>query len=214
MEERSRRGRRSKKQALLLYFGAMIVILTVIGILDQLGYVLINSGVQYLLSGLLFCSALALCGVWLVGKIYRKWLRIVVGVADGLLVLGLAVLLVMLFRVNMMLTPNYYTLLESPEGEAVVVMRQISIDKDKIQARIGQADLSDQALENLGYSYSAYPCWGALFYNRNAGSEGNLEIGWNSSAQLMHEWTDSNHLYMYVESPEPGDGGELRLSLE
>lgn len=212
--ERARQPAAGRRNALLIYFGALIVSLTAVGILERLGYVMIDTGIQYLLTGLLFCSALAVCGVLLVNRIARRWLRMAAGLADGLLVLGLAVLMVMLFRVNQVLTPGCYAVLESPGGEKVVVMRKLNLDAQRIQARTGEADAVTGALEHLGYAYMAYPRWGGLFYNRNQASQGELEIGCASSAQLMHRWDADGNLHLYVENPEPGDGGELTLVLK
>ncbi len=219
--EKKERSIKSTKNFLFVYFAVLIIVLTVIGILEHMGYVLIRSGIQYLLFGLLLCSALGVCGLWLIRRSRRKWFQLLVGFADGLLVFALAVLLVMLFKLNSVVSAGYYATLTAPDGGAAVIMRRISTDEDRIRARRqarGAIDVleGDESfgIEDLGYIYMAYPRWAGLFYNQNAAGEGSVEIGCASSALLMHRWTDGHCLYMYVESPEAGDGGELTLTLD
>ena len=198
------------KRLLLGYFAALILLLTAIGIMTRLGYLLIRANVEYLLFGLFLCSALVAGLVWLCNRIRLKWLRIVAGGVGALLVLLLAMAVLMVYMMQMLFTrPTYYTTLTSGGKTDAVVLRRISDDETLAAERaeaLGETELTG---EHYGFLYEVHPRALHFFYNAKIVSDGRLEIGSESQAQLMYEWLDDETLHMYIDNPEPGDGGEL-----
>ena len=217
--ERERGPVRGVKLFLMGYFLLLILLLTGIGVMNWLGYGMIDAGMEYTLFGLLVCSALIAGAVWIVRRIQSKGIRIAVGTLCTLVIVALTLAMTSAFSLILVArTPLQYTALTSPGGEAVVVLRQVSIDGDRIaarrEARGETLDSQPASFEDLGYRYSAHPRVARFFYNRKAGAEGELEIGCASSAQLIYEWPESDVLHLYVGDPQPGDGGELTLKLD
>lgn len=217
--ERERKPFRGVKLFLMGYFLLLILVLTGIGIMNWLGYGIIDVSMEYALFGLLLCSALIAGAVWIVRRIQSKGIRIVVGALCTLVILALALAMMSAFSLILVArTPLQYTQLTSPEGRTVVVLRQMSVNGDRIverlEARGAGQDADAAKFEDLGYSYSAHPRVAHFFYNRKIQATGALEIGCASDAQLMYEWPEENVLYLYVDAPQPGDGGELTLELE
>ena len=52
-----------------------------------------------------------------------------------------------------------------------------------------------------------------MFYDKEAKSEGAIEIGVMSQAELMYKW-EGETLILYIENAEPGDAGETVLKLQ
>lgn len=202
----------------ITYFALLILVLTFIGAMGWLGYEMIDSSIKFMLFGLLAGSAMIAGVWWVVNRIWRKWLKIAVGA--GLTALALALILGMYLVLSFLLisaTPLPYMYIGSPGGQNTVILRQVSNDAELAQARMTaagkDASAGPQAEEDLGYRFSAYPTTLHFFYNRKAETEGALEIGMNSAAELKYEWTDDSTLRMWVENPEAGDGGEFVLRL-
>lgn len=206
---------RNIKWFVLGYFVLLILILTVIGILWQLGYMFIDMGLACGLFGLLLCSALVAGTVWLVKRVYAKAAKIFVGSLGVLLTFAAALALVMLSSLLLNFgIPAHYTTLVSDDGAAAVVLREFSANEELRQLR-NVTPQSDEEInfEQLGYAYSAYPRVMRFFYNTRQPAAGALEIGCYSQAQLMYEWLDGDELHLYIADAEPGDAGELRLKL-
>lgn len=206
---------RNVKWFVLGYFVLLILILTIIGIFGQLGYVFIDMGLACGLFGLLLCSALIAGTVWLVKRCYAKAAKILVGSLGVLLTFAAAVVLVIAssMMVNFGL-PAHYTTLISESGKAAVVLRQFSTNEELRQLRDVEADEEGEiSFAQLGYAYCAYPRFMRFFYNTKLPAEGDLEIGCSSQAQLMYEWTEGDVLHLFIADAEPGDAGELILKI-
>lgn len=204
------------------YFALLVLLLTVIGALNWLGYKMADISIQFALLGLLACSALIAGGIWLVKRISNTAIKLLAGAASGVLVLAVAGILLLVYSVSMFSSmPVFYTNLESPNGRGAVVLRSVSNDKEAADARRADrlaAEPSSAAdeyeLSDLAYSYTAYPRVAAFFYNMKKPCDGSVEIGCRSEAKLMYDWPDEDTLHMYIENPEPHDSGELTLILE
>lgn len=209
----------TSKHFVLLYFIALMLILTFFGVMNWLGYSLINMGVEYLLFGLLIVSAMIGGLVLLLRRLSRKAVKIIVGVPGVLLIFAAAVVMLTVFTVMLNLnTPSHYATLDNPNGGAVVVMREWGSDADLVDLRAETRWANDPDAvegeylsEDLGYSYFAAPRTLGIFYDTARKNEGYLEIGVNSEAQLMYQWEEAT-LKMYIENAEIGDKGETTLA--
>jgi len=209
------------KHFAIVFFGLLIVLLTFIGIMAWRGYVMVNMSTEYLLFGILIVSALIAGLAFLVKRIMFRAARIVAVVLGGLVIIVVAVVLLTFFTVMLNLnTPLHYSTLVSPEGKKVVVMREWGSDTELMDLRAADRWAADpEAKEgeftekDLGHSYFAAPRVLGMFYDTNAKSEGYLEIGALSAAELKHEWNGES-LRLYIENPENGDAGETTLNLE
>ena len=199
------------------YFALLILVLTFVGVMDWLGYRLTDLSLEFALFALLVCSALVALAVWLCRRIPQKWLQVVVGSISGMIVVAAAMGIMMVYSLTALYSmPVHYTTIASPAGEKAVVMRTLSRDMEAVAARtrlrLGEeADGEDPVLGDLAYEYVAYPEVARFFYNAKIRSAGSVEIGCESEAALMYEWTDDRTLHMYIENPEPYDQGELEL---
>lgn len=209
---------RGIKLFFVVYFALLMLVLTFIGVMGTIGYEMIDASVKFVLFGLLAGSAMIAGTLWVMGKIYRRWLKIVVGAS--LTALVLAVFLAMYMALSFLLisaTPLPYAYIGSPSGKNVVIMRRASTDSEMLSARLAAAGkdpaAGPQNQDDLGYSYAAYPTVLKFFYNKKADVQGAVEIGMASAAELHYEWTDDNTLSMSVQNPQPGDGGECTLSV-
>lgn len=203
----------------VIYFGALMLVLTFVGVMSSLGYEMIDSSIKFVLFGLLAGSAMIGGAWWLVKRIMRRWLKVLVGAAVTALVL--AVFLGLYLALSFMLisvTPLPYAYIGSPSGKNTVILRQLSTDAEMLGARMQAAGLDPangpQNEDDLGYSYTAYPTVMNFFYNKKADCRGAVEIGMASEATLRYEWIDDDTLRMTAENPLPGDGGECILSLK
>ena len=200
------------KKFFYIYFAALILALTGVGVMGWLGYRLLEEGVVFLLFGLLVCSALIALTVFLCKRIDRKWLRtltLVLGTALTI-VSGLAMLLVFTV-ITEFSVPAYYNSFESPSGKTAVVMREYSMNEELREQR---PMLYDDGTDKLGLSYTAYPRVAGIFYDTKRPGEGQLEIGLHSDAQLMYEWTGDSTLHLFIDNAQAGDEGEHSLTLE
>lgn len=206
---------RNVKWFVLGYFVLLILILTVIGIFGQLGYMFIDMSVACVLFGLLACSALVAGTVWLVRRFVSKAARILAGSLGVLLTFAAAVILALVSSLMLNFgVPAHFTTLVSEGGRAAVVVRQFGADEELRALRAGDPEAEDGVdFSRLGYAYSAYPRHLRFFYDTNRPAQGALEIGCSSQAQLMYEWIDGDKLHLYIEGAEPGDAGELYLNL-
>jgi len=203
------------------YFALLILLLTFVGIMDWFGYKMMDMTLEFAFFTLLICSALIALAVWIVKRVMRSWVKVVIGSAAGFVILALAMGIMSMMSVMLLYNiPMHYTTLTSPGGKAAVVMRLFSRDMDAANARAAerrledpQSDAEDYVLSDLAYEYTAYPKAAGFFYNSKKPSQGSVEIGCGSEGQLMYEWTDQNSLHMYIEGPETYDQGELTLNL-
>ena len=207
---------RGVKRFFMGYFLLLILTLTFIGVMGQLGYAPVDVSMVFALFGLLVCSALIALALWLVRKVRARGLRIAAGAVSALLILAIAMVMLAGFSLILVTAvPRHYTTLTSPSGRTVVVLQQLSADGERIEARCaarGETWNPDTAsADDFGYRYTAHPRVARFFYNEKVQAEGALEIGCASDAQLMYEWLDGDVLHLYVEGAHPGDGGELTL---
>ena len=209
------------KHFILILFAVLIALLTFIGIMNWRGYAMINMSTQYLLFGILVVSAMVAGLAALVKRIMSRAVKGIVVALGGIIIVVAAVVLLALstFILNVN-TPVPYTTLTSPAGKNVAVMREWGSDSDLMDLRAAERWANDPEAvegefekEDLGYSYFAAPKVMGMFYNKNAKTEGILEIGVMSQAQLMYKW-EGEVLTLYIENPEPGDAGELTLNVE
>ncbi len=209
------------KHFILLVFAVLIVLLTFIGIMNWRGYALVNMSTQYLLFGILLVGALVAGLAALAKRIMNRIIKGIIIALGGIIIVGAATVLLALctFILNVN-TPLPHTTLTSPEGKNVVVMREWGSDPDLMDLRAEARWANDPDAEegeftekDLGYSYFAAPKALGMFYNKEVRSEGTLEIGVTSAAQLMYRW-EGETLTMYIENAEPGDAGEITLELE
>lgn len=212
---------RNLKWFVLGYFVLLILILTVIGIFGQLGYMFIDMGLACGLFGLLVCSALITGTVWLVKRFYSKAAKILAGSIGVLLTFASAVALAMACSLLVNFgVPAHYTTLTSETSRAAVVMRTFSTNEElralraeSAQPADGEQEDAESIFADMGFSYCAYPRSFHFFYNNKRPAEGSLEIGCSSSARLMYEWTEADTLHLFIGDAERGDEGELVLKL-
>lgn len=204
------------------YFAVLVLLLTAIGALNWLGYKMADISIQFVLLGLLACSALIAGAVWLVKRISSTAVKLLAGAVSGVLVLAVAAILLLVYSMSMFSNmPVFYTNLESPDGKGAVVLRSVSNNKEVADARRADRLAADPPsaaeeyeLSDLAYSYTAYPRVAGFFYNMKKPCEGSVEIGCRSEAKLMYDWPDADTLHMYIENPEDHDFGELILTLK
>lgn len=200
------------KKFFYIYFAALILVLTGVGVMGWLGYRLLKESAVFLLFGVLICSALVALTVVLCKRIDRKWLRRLVATLGSALTIVVAVVLLVFFTImSEFAVPAYYNSFESPGGRVAVVLREYSANEE---LRAQRPLLNDDGSDFLGLTYAAYPRVAGIFYDSRCPGEGALEIGLHSSAQLMYEWTDENTLHLFIRDPQPGDAGEHSLRLE
>ena len=202
----------------IAYFALLMLALTFIGVMGSLGYEMVNPSAKFVLFGLLIGSAMIAGAIWIVRRIWRKWVKIAVGALLTVVILAVTVGMSLAFSLVLVAsTPLHYTTLTSPGGEAVVVMREISNDAGRLAERMQAAGLDatqgPRTEADLGELYTAHPRKLRFFYNKKVSGEGSLEIGRASEARLMYEWTDDAMLHLYIDAPEPGDGGEIFFPL-
>lgn len=208
------------KAFLIGYFALLILLLTVIGVMDWCGYKMLDMTLEFAFFTLLICSALIALVVWILRRVLRSWVKVVIGSVAGLIILALAMGIMSMMSMMLLYNiPMHYTTLTSPNGKTAVVLRLFSRDMDAANARAaerkaaeGQAGGEDYVLGDLAYEYTAYPRAAKFFYNSRKPSRGSVEIGCSSTGQLMYEW-EEDVLHMYIENPEEYDRGELTLDL-
>lgn len=204
------------------YFILLVLMLTFVGIMNWLGYKMSDTTLTFALFALLVGSALAALLVWIVRKLNRRWLKLMIAsigtVGIALLIAGIMVTSSLLLLYSI---PAQYTMLTSPNGKQAVLLRKFSRNMDAVNARADacrasetNADDDEYVLDDLAYEYIAYPQIGKFFYDSSRPAEGGVEIGCASAAQLMYEWRDDDTLYMYVENAEEYDGGNLELRFD
>lgn len=199
------------KKFFIIYFAALMLALTFVGIMGQLGYRLLEEGIVFLLFGVLVVSALIALTVFLSKRVGKKLLRSIVMVLGSAItiLLGLAMLVFFTFMTEFTV-PAYYNSFESPSGKVAVVLREYSGNEELRQMR---PIVYDDGTDQMGLVYKAYPRVAGIFYDSQKPGEGELEIGLQSSAQLMYEWTDESTLRLFIRDALPGDAGEHSLNL-
>lgn len=203
------------------YFTLLVLLLTFIGIMDWFGYKMLDMTLEFAFFTLLICSAMVAFTVWVVRRVLRSWIKAVIGSIAGIITLALAMGIMSMMSMMMLYNiPMHYTTLISPDGKEVVVLRLFSRNMDDADARAKmrraadpESDAEEYVLEDLAYAYTAYPKIAAFFYDSRQPSQGSVEIGCNSEAQLMYEWMDGDTLRMYIEAPEAYDHGDLILNI-
>lgn len=199
------------KKFLIVYFTALIVALTCIGIMGQLGYRLLKESYVFLLFGMLVVSALIALSVFVYKRVFNKVLKVVAVGVSGLICLAVGIgMLVVFTLMTEFSVPAYYNSFEAPSGKTAVVLREYSMNEE-LQAQ--RPLLHDDGTDFLGLTYKAYPRFAGIFYDSGKPGEGELEIGLHSAAQLMYEWTDDDTLHLFIRDAQPGDAGEYWLKL-
>ena len=209
------------KVLVILYFALLIVVLTFIGIMNQLGFCMINSSLEYTLLTMLICSAIILVTCLLVRRMTSRVLKWVFGILGSILTFGAGLVLLNFFMfLQIYNTPALFTYLQSPAGETAVVLRGINMQEDQVRARAElrrandpESSMDEFVFEDFGYSYSAYPRKFRYFYDTNADVSGEIVIGCDSSAVLMNEWLDDDTLHLFIQDPEAYDSGEWTLNI-
>lgn len=203
------------------YFALLILLLTFVGIMDWCGYKMMDMTLEFAFFTLLICSALVALAVWIVRRVMRSWMKVVIGSVAGFIILALAMgIMGMMSMMLLYNIPMHYTTLTSPGGQTAVVLRLFSRDMEAADARAAARRSADPdadeeyVLTDLAYEYTAYPRVAKFFYDSRNPGEGSVEIGCGSEAQLMYDWMDENTLHMYIESPDTYDKGELILNIE
>ncbi len=195
------------------YFALLILLLTFMGIMDWFGYKMLDMTMEFAFFTLLICSALIALAVWILKRVMRSWVKVVIGSVAGLIILALAMGIMSLMSMMLLYNiPMHYTTLAAPNGNEVAVLRLFSRDMDAANARAQvrraenpESDAEEYVLDDLAYVYTAYPKVAGFFYDSKLPSQGNVEIGCSSEAQLMYDWVDENTLRMYIENPESYD---------
>lgn len=212
---------RGVKIFFIAYFALLVLSLTFVGVMGWLGYAMIDISIEYALLGLLICSALIAAAVFACRRLMHSWAKIITGTALSLLAAAAAAVLLALYSMSLFSAkPVHYTTLTSPGGRDVVVLRSLSTDSERADARRAErlaanpaSPADEYVLGDLGYVYTAHPRCMHFFYNKKVAAEGVLEIGCASAAELKYDWQDADALHMYIENPENGDSGELSLVL-
>lgn len=176
------------KKFFYFYFGALVLMLTGIGVMGWLGYRLQQEGMVYLLFGILAVSALIALIVFICKRIQIRWLKIFTAVFSGMITLALAALMLVFFTWSSIFAlPNYYNSFESPSGKGVVVLREY-------------ADESYTAMR-----YTAYPKAAAFFYNTDKPGEGDLVLDLLGTDELLYEWIDESTFHLFTSNSRLGE---------
>lgn len=187
--------------------GLLMLMLAAVGVMNMLGYRLIEAAAAYILFGLFITMALGGFAIWIVRKIRKNGPRILVGILSAMLVSAMVLGMFVFFSfVGSFYTPQFHEKLQTENGRELVVLKQLSQHYAYDRAK----DSPDSALryEDLGYRYQIYPVFSKFFYNSKSPAEGSLEIGCTSSAGLNYAW-EGNVLRVTIENPEEYDVGEL-----
>lgn len=201
----------------LLVLLVLMVLLIVLGIMNNNGITLISAGL-YLYGMFAGIAILVGWGAYTVFRLFRgKNARLVVGTLLAV-VYFLAVMVCGSF-ISVLVgysVPQKFDTVVSGDHQ-VVILRGIDMDEERMQQRMETrlaADpegSSEPMPEDFGYSYYAFPQTMGVFYRSDAHVEGEIHIGYASQASLMIEWLDENTAHLFVENPEPGDGGDWYL---
>jgi len=186
------------KKFFIAWFSILILVLTGIGIMGRRGLELISAGTTHLLFGVLVVSAIIAAAWWIVGRITARWLKVFTGILFGVIAVGSAVIMYVVFTVMLLTSvPTHYTTLSNERCHAVV-MRRLEVDFDGNNAPI--------------YHYSVHPRAAGFFYNKKISGEGELMIPVESDAQLMYDWQDAHTIRLYAEGAD--EAGSLMLSFD
>lgn len=176
------------KKFFYFYFGALILMLTGIGIMGWLGYRLQEEGMVYLLFGVLAVSALIALAVFICRRVQLRWVKIFTAVFSGLIIAVLAFMMFVFFAwVSEFILPGYYNSFKSPSSKAVVVLREYA-DESYTSVR-----------------YTAYPRVAGFFYDTDKPGEGDLTRELLSPDELLYEWTDENTFHLFADNPQIGE---------
>lgn len=141
----------------------------------------------------------------------------------------------MTMQVTQLSMAHHYATIESPTGQKVAIMHVMDVplgDEEQVAALYARMDARYAALKEeagaepvdselvgdypyaaYGQVFSAFPKHLGLFYTSNVEAEGLIYRGVESESKLLFEWLDDNTLHLYLENPEPGDSGSVKLSL-
>lgn len=219
-DKKKRFQRLGQNRTMLMVLAVLAGITIVINLLRAAGLTLIH-GEYYLLLPLAILAVAVGWGVFtLIRLIRNKAVRVIVGVAAALALFILVMVGTTYLNVVISLTvPQRYATVSTQDGaHRLVVMRVMDSDESRIEAR-RQARLSanpdgdpEEAMEDLGYVYTAYAPAAGVFYRPDTLVEGEVYIGYASKATLMIDWEEDAAVgHFYVRDPEPGDGGEMRV---
>ena len=75
----------------IAYFALLMLALTFIGVMGSLGYEMVNPSAKFVLFGLLIGSAMIAGAIWIVRRIWRKWVKIAVGALLTVVILAVTV---------------------------------------------------------------------------------------------------------------------------
>lgn len=228
---------RGSDRAVLIILIAMAVVIAALSIMQRAGLAPVYGSLMLYLPA----AAVLLLAGWgvymLVRRVRRDALRrALVGVLVVLVLLVVTLGFSYLSFVSNVSIPQKYSTLTSPSGaHRLVLMRGLDLDEDRIAtrkaARLAAAqednattdtdseqetaaspDTAENAIEDYGYIYKAYPeALGGLFYRLDADVDGMAVIGYASAGTLMMEWPDEDTAHFYVKDPGPGDGGEITV---
>lgn len=221
----------------------LMVALIALSIIETMGYPLIYTHVTLLGTGVLVLVLLVWAAVAIFRRFSSRMSRIIAGTVLGLVVafvgmMGLTYLLT--YAQLAMLQP--YATISSPAGEKVAIMYTVDtgfVDEESLRAAEARMDarkaqldaeaaaagevvtettdetgVVDYPSEAYGFVYAAYPRVMGLFIDATADSQGLIYRGSASEAEIKFEWTDDNTVRFYLENPEPGDEGEIVLTLD
>ena len=97
---------------LIGYFALLILLLTFIGVMDWCGYKMLDMTLEFAFFTLLICSTLVALTVWIVRRIMRSWMKVVVGSLAGLIILALAMGIMSMMSMMLLYNiPMHYTTL-------------------------------------------------------------------------------------------------------
>ena len=109
---------RKVKLFIIGYFALLILLLTFIGIMDWMGFKMLDMTLEFAFFTLLICSALTALTVWIVQRIMRSWIKVVVGSLAGIIILALAMGIMSMMSMMMLYNiPMHHTTLTSPSGD-------------------------------------------------------------------------------------------------
>ena len=197
---------------------ALLIVLNIaLNILQRAHLSLIHGEVYLFLPLLTVFLLLGWGASALFRRIGNRTAKVVVGI-----VLGLVLFAVVIFGfsyvsfVATVTIPQQFTVVKSPAGKRLVVLRRLDTEEDRINARRDARIAADPegdpeiTVSDWGYVFKAYPRVAGLFYRDDVESEGEVVIGYASDATLMVEWAETgDQARFYVENPQEQDGGEL-----
>ena len=215
---------------MLIYISILCVVLLAISLLQRFGLCLIATEAAMLGCILMVVSLLVWGAVTLCRRVRNKSVRIVAGLAMGLVILLIGSFsMTYVLQFSQLALPHEYATITSPEGKTVVVMAAVDSGVESPEAYAAVLERMDARAVALtgehlpegedaayprgsfGYVYTAYPKVMGIFYRQTDASSGVIYRGCESQAKLLYEWADDGSVRFYLENPEVGDSGEIRI---